>query len=324
MIDTIKNLEMYFEKIMRLKPGDRFLIVTDTCARPRTLGRIAMEVAGSRNIDTVLMTMRPRTHQGHEPPELVTRAMKEVDIIFEIVDEHDCTHTTARMNASAAGAKYFLAMTGISEDYFRKKISFEDLERIRDRTMRLAERLTAAKHARVTTPFGTDIAMDLDDRPGLPLHPLHDAAVSMLPDYAEAAISPIEGTSEGIIVVDAAVQEWGYILRQPLRLTVKNGRVENVTGLAPDVKRFEEMIATDGYANNCAAELGIGTSHTISKNLCGTIWEYALLGTVHIAVGRNNDIGGATLSKIHKDVLMTQPTVVLNGVEVLKNGELLI
>ena len=64
MIDTVKNLEMYFDKIMRLKPGDRFLIVTDTCSRPRTLGRIAMEVAENRKIETVLMEMRPRTHQG--------------------------------------------------------------------------------------------------------------------------------------------------------------------------------------------------------------------------------------------------------------------
>ena len=324
MIDAIKNLEMYFERIMRLKPGDRFLIVTDTCARPRNLGRIARDVADNLNLDTVLMEMPPRTHQGHEPPELVARAMESSDVILEIVDEHDCTHTTARMNASATGAKYFLAMTGISENYFAKKISFEDLELIRDRTIKLAERLTKANRARVTTPFGTDITMDLDDRPGVPLHPLHDAAVSMIPDYAEAAISPIEGTSEGKIVVDAAVQEWGYILREPLRITVKKGRVLNVSGLSADVERFEKLIATDDNANNCAAELGIGTSHTISKNLCGVIWEYALLGTVHIAVGRNNDIGGATLSKIHKDVLMTQPTVILDGEEVLKNGELLI
>jgi leucyl aminopeptidase (aminopeptidase T) len=112
------------------------------------------------------------------------------------------------------------------EMYFAKKISFEDLELIRDRTIRLAERLTLARHATFPTPFGTDTTMDLDDRSGVPLHPLHDAAVSMIPDYAEAAISPIEGTSEGIIVVDAAVQEWGYILRQPLNITVKKGRVE--------------------------------------------------------------------------------------------------
>jgi len=77
-------------------------------------------------------------------------------------------------------------------------------------------------------------------------------------------------------------------------------------------------------ANNCAAELGIGTSHTISKHLTGSVWEYALLGTVHIAVGRNNDIGGNTWSHIHKDILMTKPTVELDGKKILESGKLLI
>lgn len=84
MIDTLKNMEMYFDKIMHLKPGQRFLIVTDNCARPRALGRIAMDLANSRNIETVLIEMQSRTHQGHEPPELVALAMKEANVIFEI------------------------------------------------------------------------------------------------------------------------------------------------------------------------------------------------------------------------------------------------
>jgi len=44
---------------------------------------------------------------------------------------------------------------------------------------------------------------------------------------------------------------------------------------------------------------------------------------VHIAAGRNNDIGGNALSKIHKDVLMTKPTVELDGEKILESGKLL-
>jgi len=62
---------------------------------------------------------------------------------------------------------------------------------------------------------------------------------------------------------------------------------------------------------------------SLPKNLTGSLWEYALLGKVHIAVGRNNDIGGNTLSKIHKNVLMTKPTVKLEGEKILENEKLL-
>jgi leucyl aminopeptidase (aminopeptidase T) len=50
------------------------------------------------------------------------------------------------------------------------------------------------------------------------------------------------------------------------------------------------------------------------------LWDDALLGTVHLAVGRNNDIGGKTLSAIHNDLLMTQPSLELDGVRVLEKG----
>jgi len=228
------------------------------------------------------------------------------------------------MEASAAGAKYFLTSTGISEDYLHKKMTIADLETIRDLTNQLAERLSQASIVKVTTPFGTDVSMDIEGRSGLSLHPLHDAAVSMLPDYAEAAVSPNEGTTQGYVVVDAAVQEWGYILREPLRIVVTHGRIESVEGGNADVKRFKEMIAKDENAGNFAAELGIGTSHTISGGITGSVWDFARKETVHMAVGRNNDIGGATLSQIHKDLLMTKPTIKLDGKIVLKNGSIII
>ncbi|MFC1966968.1 hypothetical protein ACFLWI_08570, partial [Chloroflexota bacterium] len=66
-----------------------------------------------------------------------------------------------------------------------------------------------------------------------------------------------------------------------------------------------------------------GTSHIVSRVLRGTRYsDYAIPGTFHIACGRNNDIGGATLSTVHQDVLMTDGTVRLDDVVVLENGEL--
>jgi leucyl aminopeptidase (aminopeptidase T) len=213
MIKSMSTLEMFIDKIMKLETGQLFLIVTDSDARPRNVGKTVMELANARKIETVMMIMSPRSHQGHEPPKLIAQAMKSANVILEVIDRFDCTHTTARMEASAAGAKYFLTSTGISEDYLHKEMTIADLETIRDLTNRVSQRLTLASIAKVTTPFGTDVSMDVEGRQGLSLHPLHDAAVSMLPDYAEAAISPNEGSTHGYVVVDAAIQEWGHTLQ---------------------------------------------------------------------------------------------------------------
>ena len=50
----------------------------------------------------------------------------------------------------------------------------------------------------------------------------------------------------------------------------------------------------------------------------------ARIGTAHVALGRNNDIGGETLSDVHMDALMDKVTVELDGNRVLNNGVLLI
>ncbi len=324
MIDMTRNLEFYLDKIMKIGSGQRLLIIADTYARPVAIGQAMMNLASSHSIETTLAIMEPRVHRAQEPPKPIAQAMKEVDAIFEVVEEFDICHTTARKEASEAGVRYFLTLAALSEDYLSRPISLESLDIMRERTEKLAKILTQANTARVITPFGTDLTMNIGGRESLPIHPLGNAAVSLLPDYAEAAVSPNEGSSEGVVVIDSSVQGWGYLLREPVRFVVKKGRVEKVEGETEDANRFRDLIRTDENSNNCAAEFGIGTSHTASENLSGSTWDYGRMGTLHIAVGRNNDIGGKTWSNIHIDVLMTKPTVELDGQKILENGKLFV
>ena len=164
--------------------------------------------------------------------------------------------------------------------------------------------------------------MSLKGRQGIPIHPLASAAIITVPDYAEAAIAPVEGTTEGVLVADANVQGWNFVLREPLRLTIKKGKINEVSGPEDYVGKLKALLAMDENASNCAAELGIATSHTMTTGLTGVSWEYGMAGTIHIAFGRNNDIGGKTLSKLHRDLMITKSTVWLDDVCVLENGEL--
>ena len=163
--------------------------------------------------------------------------------------------------------------------------------------------------------------MSLTGREGLAIHPMSD--LGSLPYYAEAAIAPVEGTAEGVIVADLEVVGWEYLLREPLHYIVKGGKVVNVSGCAEEADRLREIITTDEGANNIA-ELGIGTSHIIPWAMQGTRRDAARIGTAHIGIGRNNDIGGTTWSHIHLDSLMGQATVELDGQHVLRDGTLLI
>ncbi|MFC1982532.1 aminopeptidase [Chloroflexota bacterium] len=326
MIDIRDNMRLMLEGIMKVKSGQNLVIVSDTYARSKSIANIIAEIANSIGVQTVLTIMEPRTHAGHEPPPTVSIAMRVADVILDIEEKVNIAHTTARKEATEAGVKYFSMLTDVSEDHFRNPILLEELKAVKRRTENLAEIMTRARVARLTTPYGTDITMSLEGRHAVPIHPLTDAGITGIPDYGEAAIAPVEGTTEGVVFVDAAVRGWGYILREPLRFEVKEGRVQLgsvSSNSAEDAERFKKELSLDDNANNCAAELGIGTSHTVGKILRGDfLLDYSMIGTAHIAYGRNNDIGGKTLSRIHTDVLMTRVTIKLDELCVIENGEL--
>ncbi len=322
MFGRMKVLELIVKICMEVKPGQQVLIITDDYARSIKISQQVAELCDLEGAEPVIAIMEPRTHYGHEPPRAITEAMQVVDMIFYVAETYDITHTDAAKRAREKGIKSVLSIAHISEDYFQREITIDDLNTIKERTERLADIASRAEEARIISPHGTDIGLSLKGREGLPLHPLSEGALIVVPDYAEVAISPVEGSTDGVLVVDASVQGWNFLLREPLKLTIKSGRITEVSGPGEYVERLKKSLATDENASNCAAELGIGTSHTIPKELMGGVWDYGMSGTIHIAAGRNNDIGGETFSQIHIDFLLTSATVWFDDLCVLENGEL--
>ena len=321
------TLRLTLEKVMQAEAGQQMLVLADTYSRSRSIGYTLTELANSMGIKTIMAVMEPLTQTGEEPPAPIAAAMKSVDFIFEIAERSSTVHTNARKDATDLGAKYYSLYTDLSEDFLRRVITFEDLQKMKRTTDKLAELMTKANQATITGPYGTNLTMSLKGRIGLPLSPITEQAIA--PGYldsAETAIAPVEGTTEGVMAVDANVRGWGYILRTPIIFKVKKGKVQLDTITSNDsdqAERFKKMVTRDENASNCAAELGIGASHTAPKILRGDyLIDFAVAGTMHIAVGRNNDIGGVVKSDVHTDLLMTGTTVKLDDITVIEKGEL--
>ena len=316
------NVDWIAERCMRIKPGDQVLVITDTYARSKSIAEALGNAAIRMGADVVTAAMMPRTHAGHEPPECIVAGMKQVQKVFSITGTYNIDHTNARAEATRLGVEFYEAWSDLPEDYFSIEISSDDLRRMELRSKAVAEKLTHAKKARITTELGTDLTMSLNGRKGLYIHPRSGDSIGTVPDYAEGLISPVEGTTAGRAVIDGSVQGWNYVLRVPLTLTVKAGKVVDISGRNEDVERLKKTVSSDRNASNFVAELGIGTSHTVPRDLRGWIWDYAILGTVHLAVGRNNDIGGETWSCLHNDLHLTKATIDLEGFKLLEEGVL--
>jgi len=68
------------------------------------------------------------------------------------------------------------------------------------------------------------------------------------------------------------------------------------------------------------AELGIGCNH--AARICGiTLEDEKVLGTCHLALGRNDLFGGTVRASVHLDGVLTRPRIVLDGEELSLGGD---
>ncbi len=318
MFEIMESISKYLDLVKIIKPKDRVLIIADNEGRSMWIGELTMNVVSKKGNEAVLVIINPPQYKSQEPPKCVAEAMKNVEAVIRVTDEKaPLVHTSARAEATAKGVKYCLLK--LNELEF--DVSEADLKAIIERTEKLAKILANTEVAKVTTPRGTSVTMKLKGHPGLPAHCMGLMATE--PYYAEAAIPPIEGTMEGTIVVDVAFVDWNYLLREPITMIIKKGRVVDLKGPKQEVDKLNEIIKNHKNADNIA-ELGIGTSHCVPLPMYGNRRDVARIGTVHFALGRNNDFGGDTISDIHMDCLMDNVYVELDGKPVLKDGKLLI
>jgi leucyl aminopeptidase (aminopeptidase T) len=128
-------------------------------------------------------------------------------------------HTEAMRAALASGVR-FLGLAGMTVDLMTQGAATADPQELFAITERVAAVLTAAGTARVTSPEGTDVTMDLRGRRAHVLagRCLPDSPVACFPD-GESPIAPLEESTEGTIVF-LGMNPFGR-LSQPVALTVE-------------------------------------------------------------------------------------------------------
>ncbi len=313
--ESVRNL---VRSCARVQPGERVCIAADTKTMP--IAMAIMEAVKEAGAEPVVVTMLPRHAHGNEPPGIVAAAMKAANVVIQPVT-YAMTHTDATQDALRAGARV-LVLRGITEDIMTHGAMLADYNQVDRLTREVARLMTGAKTARVRTPAGTDLTMSLEGRGAVALTGRvgGPGTFAAMPD-GEAAISPIEGTTEGTLVIDHTMDNLG-LLDQPIRMTVRQGRVVEISG-GTSAQQLRELIAgSDEHATNIA-EFAIGTNDR--ARLIGSMTEdKKYRGSVHVAIGDNHVIGGVVVSELHLDGLLLRPTVELDGTRVVEDGRLLV
>lgn len=301
-----------------LESGKKVCIISDSGTK--NIGEAFWEAATEMGTDPVLCLMRPRQIHGNEPPEAIAAAMKTADILI-MPTTYALGHTKARLDASAAGAKV-LIMRSVTEDSFLNGAINVDYEDLMEVTNKAAAVLQKGKNVHMTSPQGTDIKLSIENRTAYSFHGMNfregSNTVFALP-AGEAPTSPLEGTAEGILVIDYMIDGIG-LLTEPIKLTVKAGRIVEVEG-GEQADELRKILAMDPNANNIA-EFAIATNP--KSRMHGNAAEDKIRrGSVHVGFGDNSKtLNGTVASTVHIDATLYKPSVWIDGNSIIENGEL--
>lgn len=301
-----------------VKKGENVLVVTDTSTSPE-IGRALASAAEEAGATAAVATVRPQ-RTGTEPVPPVSAAMSAADVIIAATAA-SLFHTDAARQAIAAGAR-LLSMTEVSEEVLTSGAITADFEAQGPNLEYVRALLTSAKNAHVTAPGGTELRMSLEGREAMKITALaREAGTRTATPDLEAFIAPVEGTTEGVLVVDGSASNIGLI-SEAIRMEVAAGRVTRISG----GEQAEQISASLKQANHdgayVIAELGIGLN---PRGLVRghIIEDEGAYGTAHVALGNNtNFVGGKNWAPIHFDHVFHKPTIELDGVVVMRDGKL--
>jgi leucyl aminopeptidase (aminopeptidase T) len=305
----------------RVSPGERVVVVSDLYLE--RYARLVAAVAQKEGAEVVRCEIAPRQKDGQEPPSPAAAAMRAADVIFSPV-RFSITHTRAMREALDAGARAIL-MTAYTDDILRSPALLDtDFEAQSAVCRRIGAVLGAGDALRLTSPRGTDLRFSIRGRKANILTNVPEAGeLAPVPDI-EVNVVPLTGTAEGRLVADASIPYLGIgLLTEPVVCTVEGGSVIKIEGGDQALVLAEELQSHGDPLCYNVAELGIGLNP--NARLTGEMLEdEGVLGTIHIGIGTSHTLGGEVMAPTHYDLLMSDPTIEVDGTVIQRGAEIFV
>lgn len=317
-IEMIRGAKKLVDDCTGVKKDELVLIITDT-GMPFSIAESLAIAARERGAEVMVSLMSPRPVEGNDPPLPIVQAMQSANVIF-MACSRSIFHSPSRIQAAKNGARGISITEFTEDDMFRGAIEANFLE-TKDLIEKVVQKLRSAKEAKITSPAGTDLYLDLKGRGegvvGLNnlCHNPGQFGVIIL----EASTSPNAGTAQGTIVCDASITLLKPgLVNEPVIATVKEGMVTEITG-GMEARKLSELLTgmNDPKVYN-VAELGIGLNPKAKMTGVQTQDE-GVFGTAHIGIGSNITWGGKIKAATHFDFIMYSPRIELDGWVLLEN-----
>lgn len=325
-IQAMKSAHKIISSLLAVKPGEDVLIGVDPATDVRMTNALcsAVEICGAE-FSVLMMPVR-----GKDKARTVT---KPYEAALEKCDVHIGMTRASGASIYIPNIKTLMDAKKIREcsivmrdiNNFTKGGALADYEKIYADGLALQKIWRGKKEAKVTTPAGTDVTMQM-----VQMEPIIECGVArnfgeaMAFSDGEVSIGPIPHTMNGIIAIDGPICYYGQTANEPIKLKIVNGRVSEI--LSGDPKICKELRRLFDEVENAVniAEIGIGLNPSCLFN--GDFEEEKKArGTVHFALGDGNYYGQSkedgSHSQVHIDMIQYNPTIYFDDMLIEKDGK---
>jgi len=325
--ELYKAARILVEELLKLKPGEVFVITADTESDLKVVSATAAAAFAVGAKPMVIITPSPlgvgKAADPMLPIKALAAALKEADAWVEFNNQWLLYSTPWEIAMKENKKLRYLCLVGMHADMMVRCIGRVNFPVLREFMEKFVELHKNTKHMKVTTPAGTNVEFDL--HPGRPFicHTRADTPGShMLP--GQISFAPIYESINGIIVFDGSIYPPLGLVKTPVKLHIKEGRVVKIEGGA-DAAQFEAwlksfndpnmfMLAHMSYGLNPGARL---TGNIVEDE---RVWGCTEWGLGYVNPYLTPDIGGRKAAS-HTDGICLNSSVWLDDVQLLDKGK---
>ncbi|HKZ48981.1 MAG TPA: hypothetical protein VJ397_09405 [Thermoplasmata archaeon] len=297
---------------LNLQGHEKVLVVADTTRD--AVGVALFEAASEAGGDPVLVMIKPRLRPHAEPPWHLGRMMEESDVIL-LATEKSMTHSRARRAANRAGARV-VSLPGVTDEMLAEGALTADYLEIQQLMRKLERRVQGSRGLRVTSPAGTDLALEVRGR----AWNTEDTGtcrragdMTTLP-AGELFVVPVEARTEGRLVIDVSFHE---PLGTPATVQVKDGVASKIQGAHGAVLEMNK----GGKDGRILGKFGLGLNPKARASGPPMEAEKSL-GTANFAFGDNTIYGGRISCGVRVSAVIREPSVEVDGQVLVERGRL--
>lgn len=321
IIDTLESAEKIVRQLLAVQAGEKVLLIADTETEMSMLKSVAAVVKSIRAEYVIAIMPSVGFGEGLHTtlPGMLKKALEAADVAIglnRMTGAPSYDDTLARL-LKEKRIRY-MSMVMRSLENWTKGAATADYEKVYETAERMAE-LLRGNVCRVTTQAGTDFTANIQGKrviieAGLARMAGQSSAFS----DGEVSLGPVEGTTNGLVVVDGPIAYLG-MPDEPLRMEMEKGRIVRVEGGKTAEKVREVLKSVPNFDN--FAEIGIGVNPRARRS---GDWqeEKKGWGNIHIALGDNIYYGGTTKCALHSDFVIYRATVEVDGRIIVEDGDL--